>query len=420
MWGISWPSFAEEVESDNASTGRFLRNHWFEKGVEHGNPLFTSRFRVNAPEASLHPTYGKRSETTGNGMMQIFMQEDLFLLDGAELYAEIWGGHPGTINKRVTVNGRSTYLLPEVGTAAHNCTYMYPTIPLKLTDLVSGYNVFQFACDQGDTFWGHYIVDNACLRAELKKDHPDLEKAGLSGFEAVVHVDSAADEHIDLILHCSPAQETLIESVEFEGFYEGYDENGNGEIRDWHGFTKDRKPVAILGAATLPPFGILWDVSMIPDQRDMAARAIVRFKERPELLYVTPSTAGLQTPKRNSKVVMIMANDLPLPFWSRANRKETCSIGLAVEPTRIERAVHHVIVWDGGRGEISNYYTLNGHPLPTAGAGRHDVIYTALDVDSVNVLKGVNRIELLSDTEHHGIECLLPGPALMVRYRAQP
>ncbi len=28
-----------------------------------------------------------------------------------------------------------------------------------------------------------------------------------------------------------------------------------------------------------------------------------------------------------------------------------------------------------------------------------------------------NQISLLSDTEHHGIEILLPGPCLMLRYR---
>jgi hypothetical protein len=31
--------------------------------------------------------------------------------------------------------------------------------------------------------------------------------------------------------------------------------------------------------------------------------------------------------------------------------------------------------------------------------------------------KGPNRIELLSDTEPHGIEVLLPGPAIVVRSR---
>src|SRR5690554_3311742 len=94
----------------NAETGGyFYRTYWFEQGIEHGNPSFNERFRVNAPEAGLHHLYAYRSETRGNGMMQILIDEDLRAIEGAELYLEIWGGHAGTANKRVTINGRNTY-----------------------------------------------------------------------------------------------------------------------------------------------------------------------------------------------------------------------------------------------------------------------------------------------------------------------
>ncbi len=98
--------------------GRFLREHWFAHSMENGNPVSNKRFRVNAPEVVLHPNFGKRSEVRSSGMLQIQLKEDLSLLEGADLYIELWGGHPGTANKRVTVNGRSTYAIPEVGTAA--------------------------------------------------------------------------------------------------------------------------------------------------------------------------------------------------------------------------------------------------------------------------------------------------------------
>ena len=94
-------------------------------------------------------------------MLQIRMREDLRLLRGAELDLELWGGHPGTTNRRVTVNGRTTYPLPGVA-GDTQCTHMYPRLALKITDLVDGYNALQFACDQGTSFWGHFIVDEAC------------------------------------------------------------------------------------------------------------------------------------------------------------------------------------------------------------------------------------------------------------------
>ncbi|MGE3820671.1 MAG: serine hydrolase domain-containing protein, partial [Isosphaeraceae bacterium] len=98
--------------------GRFLRRFPFEKGLEHGNPVTNGRFRVNDPLAASHPDHGKRSETRGNGLMQILMDEPIAEIQGAELALELWGGHPGTANKRVAVNGRGTYAIPEVGAAA--------------------------------------------------------------------------------------------------------------------------------------------------------------------------------------------------------------------------------------------------------------------------------------------------------------
>ncbi|MBI3281379.1 MAG: VCBS repeat-containing protein [Acidobacteria bacterium] len=391
--------------------GRFVRAHWFDQVVK-------GRVRVNAPEAVLHPQWGRRSETRQSGMMQIRMDEDLFLLDGAELYCELWGGHNGTRNKRVTLNGRTTYAIPEVGTADGYLTHHYPVIPLKLTDLVNGPNAVQFACDQGASFWGHFIVDNAALRVFLKRDHPDLAKSGLTGFGALVTARHGRGESLDIELIAGhPA---AIARVEFQGYYDGYDENGDGLTTDWHGFTKARRPMAILGVAEQAPFRIAWDTSMIPPQKEMAVRAVVHFRDHPDLAYITPQSPVAMPARRGATVRQFLCTDLPMAFTSRMNRVKTCSIRLDVDPASIERAELHVVVWDGGRGTVEAYFTLNGQGLPVAGEGKHDTIYSRLPLDPKLLKGGLNHIELRSDTEHHGIEVLRPGPALMVRYKTVP
>lgn len=55
-------------------SGHFQRTVWYQPGIEHGNPKYNTRFRVNAPEASLHPDFMHRPEVRGNGMMQILME----------------------------------------------------------------------------------------------------------------------------------------------------------------------------------------------------------------------------------------------------------------------------------------------------------------------------------------------------------
>jgi hypothetical protein len=397
--------------------GQFWRVHWYEQGIEHGNPGYNGRFRVNAPEAGLLPRFKDRPEPRGNGMMLVLAEEDLTLLDAAELYLELWGGHPGTANKRVGINGRSTYPIPEVGTAEKYCTHQYPTIPLKITDLVNGWNALQFACDQGQSFWGHFIVDNAALRVGLKADHPDLRTAKLDGFRAAVKAEAERDGllcSLGVPAHLLP----LISSVDFQGWHAGYDENGDGQTVDWHGFTKGRQPVAFIGTATQAPFAVRWDVSMLPDQETIGVRAIVRFRDRPHLLFATAPLTNVRMPRDpQSHVALHLSNDQPAEFWSRANERKSCTIPLDLDPRRIERAELHVVVWDGGAGDVKDYFTLNGHPLAVAGTGRHDVRYSRVPIPPTILKQGANRIELLSSTDHHGIEVLRPGPALMLRTR---
>ncbi len=395
--------------------GRFVREHWAQFGIEHANPMANRRFRVNAPEVVLHPEFGSRSEVKSSGLLQLLMPEDPRLLAGAELYLELWGGHPGTANRRVTINGRTTYEIADCGGRVH-CTYQYPRIELKRTDLVNGYNALQFAVDQGKTFWGHMIVDNACLRAVLADDHPDLKKHGLIGFAASVRVVPAEGEKLRLSLDLPRERLDDVAAVEFQALYDGYDENGNTLTRDWHGYTKGRQPQAIVGAISQPPFQVVWDTSMLPDQAGLAVRAIVRLKQEPNLCYQTPPARGIKLPPREGRTVRLYsASGIPEPFWSRAGRRKTCTIRLDVSPDMIERADLHVVVWDGGAGNVRDYFTLNRHRVAVAGSGKHDLIYTVTPIDPQHLQAGDNEIVLLSDTEHHGIEICLPGPALVVR-----
>jgi len=407
--------------SQESAQGRFVRLWWFEPGLEHGNPMPDPRFRVNAPEVVLDPRFAYRKEVRSSGMMHIRMEEDLLRIDGAELYLELWGGHPGTAGKRVTLNGRTTYEIPEVGTAAGQCTHQYPIFRLKRTDLVSGYNALQFACDRGSSFWGHFIVDNACLRALLPRSHPDLAASGLQDFDAAVVVRPRPDAEVfEVSLQATPEALSRIARVDYFGFFEGYDENGNTLARDWHGMSKQRRPYGHLGSAEAPPFAIPWDTSMLPDQQDMAVRATVTFKDAPQLIYETAARTGLATRRaRAAAVKLLPTGEKPVPFWSRAGRKRVAAILVDVDPARIERAELHTVVWDGGRGNVREYFTFNGHALEVAGNGRHDVIYTRLPVPTGLIRQGRNEIVLLSDTDHHGIEILEPGPALVIRYRTE-
>ena len=377
-----------------------------------------NRFRVNSPDVATGP-YRDRWEAKQAGEMALRVDGDPSHARAAELYLELWGGHPGVARKRFTLNGKSTYLLPEVGAAAKHCTYSYPSVPLRPEELVRGPNVLRFSCDRGTTFWGHYLIRAACLRLAVGGDDPAIAQAGLVGFRATVSTRAAGEERVRLALRCPDPMRDRIEAVEYWGRYHGYDERGDGRRDDFHGFTKDLVPAGILGRVDVPPFEMVWDLGMVADSRDLAARAVVRFKGVDNLLYVTEPTPPVAFPQRSTTVRLVYADALPRPFWSRAGHKKTCVLTLDKDPGRIERAQLHITVWDGGAGSVTSPLRVNREPLPTPSwRGRHDLIYTVIELDPTVLRRGGNEVQVYSDTRHHGIEVCLPGPALMVRLRA--
>lgn len=376
----------------------------YQPGVEHANPHFNARqLRVNGAEVSTHPEFADRTEPRSSGMARIRVDEDLRSVRRVDLETEIWGGHPGTVNKRVTINGRSTHLFPEVGSAQQHCTHQSAAFNLRPIDLVNGYNSLQFACDTGDTFWGHYIVDEAKLRIGLHRDDPRLEQLGLKEFVATVHAQPMVGDTkgYSLELEVADAHRSRIASVDFQVRYCGYDDDGNGFRADWHALD-----------------GSTFATGMLPAQQGIEARALVGFREAENLRFRTQPTKNLVIVPRDDEAVQFFpSSDLPQPFWSRDDKIKECTIRLDVEPTDIVAAELHVVAWTGGPGEVNDYFTLNGKHYAIAEGDKHETLYSRVSVDPAILRRGENKIVLRSDTKHHGIEIMLPGPALLVRHK---
>ena len=376
--------------------------------------------RVNDTELSLHETFGKRPEARANGLMLVDVDENLFQLARAELRLELWGGHPGTPNKRFTPNGKNSYAIPEVGAETGNCVYSYPEIEVKIGHLVTGVNAFQFACDRGGSFWGHFIIDDAAVRCFLKDDHPDLKKAALDQFTAEVALGTGGTvlhETTKVSISFPEKFAESIISVDYFGRYLGFDDSGNGAENDWHGFTHKGQYQDHIGSAAEPPFTVGWDTSMIPSQpKPMAIRAVVHLKEG--FHYTTDKLDGLTFPAGREEIRMHRCSIMPVPFWSRASRQNKAQFELPADIFSLARAQLVIKVWDGGEGNIEEPFKINGHPYSiTSGKAVHDVVFTIAEVAGEHLRPGRNEITLLSDTEHHGIEVLLPGPVIIARYR---
>jgi len=401
------------------SQSRFFKQHWVEyEGRINNNKQVGERTRVNEHGMSTVKTWYNRFESQVNGLALLNISDTTLQIERAEMVFEMWGGHPKTENKRFSINGSKYYPLPSENTQAGHCEYQYPIVPVDYHDLVSGYNAIQFLCDRGESFWGHFILEQIGINVFLKSDAPELIKSGLVDFRAIPSISNKvmADE-VTFGLDYPLRFTDQIEAVHFYAFYLGYNDSGAETDEQWHGFLKGRKYCGHLGTVSQIPYQVKWNTSMIPDQgKPMAVKALIQFKNG--MYYQSDILTGLSFPHSRPHVQLYHCIELPRPFWSRDNQLRTALIELPEDLSEIESVELHVRNWDGGEGNIKDPFMLNGVPYKiTAGDAPHELIYTINKVDPKNLKPGVNEIQLISDTKHHGIELCLPGPCLIVKYK---
>ncbi len=417
----------------------------------------TPRFRVNDPDIVLHPRFGRRSECSANGLLLVSCAIHPADIESAELRLAVWGGHPGTTAKRFSLNGKGMYRLPPDGAGAGHCAYTFPAMALEPRHLVEGTNALQFSCDSGSSFWGHFIVDEAVLRVFPNRGFASRGSL-VSGVDAEIdfHSDtgSPADASASLpFIECgldtesetlriglrSPvAFENQIARVDFFVSCLDYDESGSGGFgsakgragamscvsRGFHGYPVPGGYRGHAGTAVAPPFACAACLSMVPDQTGpISLRAEVRLRDGSGIMVDGPADIPFPA-RRDCRVVLRAATEMPRPFWSRAGNRLQAAIATTDLPSAIglmrggilARAELLIKVWDGGRGAISHPVRINGFPVDVSGSGRHDFIFSRVPIDPEILVPATQTISLHSDTEHHGIEILLPGPALVLRF----
>lgn len=379
------------------------------------------RLRVNDDEISTHPEFGSRWETSENGLTTIDVQDEILKINRAEISLELWGGHPHTTLKKFSINGRRQYCLPRDGTAEGHCAYTFPTIPIDVRDLLKGENAIQFSCNKGTGFWGHFIVDNLKLRLYRTEDDPVFASSRKIAGSVTVkfkrnETDGPASNAFLIGIEGPDDALNRIKSAEFFGRYSGYDAHGGFNPIDsgWKGYTRDRITAHHLGTATEDSLAVEWTDADIPVQpAGIAVCAKVILDDgnsfyTPLALLDSPSGLG------NSRIHGI--TDMPVPFWSRDGREKTASIQLPRE-RKVRRAVLHCRVWDGADFEGTSPVAFNCNPVDILdGQARHDYVYVRHELDPGEIRDGRNTFSVLSKTEHHGLEVLLPGPALQIWY----
>lgn len=434
----------------NLHPKRYFREYWASPDSER------LRLRVNDRDVSLHPEFGGRSEATANGMALIDVPDDLRSVAAAELVLELWGGHPWTTHKRVTLNGHQTYCLPADGTDLGHCAYTFPRIPVGVGDLVRGTNVLQFACDRGRGFWGHYIVDNICLRLyyddppETARERPaandggatdcDLSQEGVArrshaggmgitgslGLSVCcdggiyLEVGPACDESLGRRNGKELAADALrsIDRVDYFARYSGYAALGGVSpiSFSYQGGTKNRLAYGHLGGSAEPPFAVGPVLTRALPQPAPVSLAAVATTIDGGAVVLGYAFAVLR--HQSDEGILAMPYESSVPFWTRADKAKTARIDVPADVAAHITSAHlRLRLWNGGAGSVEHPVQLNGEPVDCGISGApHDLVDVDVPLRDGLVRAGTNVLTVHSNTEHHGIEVLLPGPALEIRY----
>jgi hypothetical protein len=346
--------------------------------------------------------------------------DDLDKAVRAEVLMDIWGGHPGTSGKKFRFNANPWMDIPRVPTLviSSQC-YMkqYNVIlDLPLEYLHEGENTFE-GTSGGQVCgnfnwgqWGWYVM--------MVRVYYQPEKAHTAGqISYPLSEDIITD---DPLIEVETADSGAVSSIQILGHYYGYDEDGDGYYRDWHRAYHDTEITGHIGTLKEAPFQHTWNTRYIPDQDTGSISLMARVQDTSGIWFVADIVNGITLQRPDSlSVRMHKAYDVQERFWVRAGQSKHCYINLSDPEQAMEAYLYHR-TWNAGDdevagGTIEKPLRVNGHAYKCYGKN-HRYALSAVQIATGDLKEGANKIAYASNTVHHGIEILWPGPALVVRY----
>ncbi len=334
----------------------------------------------------------------------------------AEFSVAYWGGHIGTSEQRVKINGHDWIDLPQpVGTPGspeifHRTLLGNNAIPIPLELLKAGTNIFQFSAGAQRAYsfdFGFYWIYSFTVRVHYDntKPHPRGRVSIAPSTGPVLEVSAEVED---------PAQ---IAQVDFIAETFDFDWDGDGVWREWQYQERWGEYSRHVGTASGAPWRVTWDTRWLPDQTEkMRVRA--RITDKRGVSYLTPPLEGIELPRPEASVRMFRSGDVPERFSARADGRRGCTIVLPEDLAKVSAARLVVSTWSGSTdSEGPHEIILNGTRLANRFGIFHEYDCTLFDVDPARLLPGVNHIEIHSTYKGHALEINWPGPVILLETR---
>lgn len=392
-------------------------------------------WRVTDPNATFTSPNGEPADFLPNPT-HVLGNLDLAQAVRAEALLDAWGGHVGTTGKQIRFNGNSFQNLPDIlGTpGAPQCyTHQYnPVVPIQLSHLQGTGNNFAATADDQTCFsfnWGQWGLYMTVLRVY----YDSSTKAHPTG--AITSHSAGGTISENATIACNPSGGSGgIARVEYFAYYDGYDTDGDGVYQQYHeSYSRTRTQSGKVtrnhvGTATSAPWQVQWDTTLVPDQAPGSVKLVARIQDNAGIWHVTPEVTGL-TLTRSGSVKLYKPTNVPQRMWTRDfagnNDGVQCNVTIPASDDLGDAEAAYLLVrtWNGIDGQAEpgedHFTRVNGVSIGDFGEDHfysYDVIPISPGLLNSNSSPNNNVISFLSESTHHGVEILWPGPAVIVRY----
>ena len=346
-------------------------------------------------------------------------------LDGAvkvEAYIEMLLCHGGTVDKKIRVNANPWIPIPEsslipgkAGQGPPNSEYQYmryPCVRIPIKYLRQGNNTFEFTCSRGTSlggWWPQWILYGVTFRVyyNSSKPHPTGMIIKPSGGSTIGEAS---------VLEAKATRPRPIKQVDFIGFYDDFNWEGDGNYRQWHYRYLYNEITNHIGTATNKPYKVIWDNSWVPTQ-DRSMKIMARIVDATGMCSMTSAVENIHL-VRDKTVRMYKPYDVPKRWSTRVGNTHKCKTDVNDD---LSKAVAAKIIMSTWNGVAADEIGINDKKVITRIGKNHDLSYDEFDVPLNLIRSGTNTLYTHSSITHHGIEVQWPGMVLMVRYsRPEP
>jgi len=348
----------------------------------------------------------------GGGNISLPHNFDLTDASKAEVVIEKWECHATTKGLSISVNDNDWILMPE-GDSIPDPPEAYQhqintTAEVPLDQLTAGTgNHFKLEVGPDQSWgWPQNLIYGVHFRIyyNSSKSHPTGEVTSPES-------GSAIGESVEITADASSSGGS-VKRVEFIGYYEDVNYEGDGVYRQWHFDYQNGELQHHVGTAEAAPYATTWNTSWVPEQT-ASMKIAARIMDQTGLIYMTEPIDNLALERADLSVELCRPYNIPTEWVTRKGALSE-SFDIAGDLTKKKAAQMVMSTWRAG--EWSSGWSINGTDQAKPSGLTWECDFSRWPVTSIDALHaGTNSLTVNGGGEH-GCEVNYPGVMVLIQY----